>query len=222
MSKAASEGIAAIHWFRKGLRLHDNPALLEACKRATVLYPIFIIDPHFAKPDTVGVNRYQFLLESLQDLDQSLKTLGSRLFVVRGKPEEELPALCAEWGISLLTFESDTEPYAIKRDKAIVDQFSGSGGNVFTFSSHTLRDTDAYLSKCGGKVPGSYQGFCKLFQSLGKIRDTFDMVGIDKMPGFDDAAITGRCFDIPTLSEMGYSASPASKFRGTAFLTRVK
>lgn len=24
--------MVTIHWFRKGLRLHDNPALLEACK----------------------------------------------------------------------------------------------------------------------------------------------------------------------------------------------
>ena len=30
--------MSAIHWFRKGLRLHDNPALLEACKAGHV-YP---------------------------------------------------------------------------------------------------------------------------------------------------------------------------------------
>ena len=27
--------MAAVHWFRKGLRLHDNPALLAACAAAT-------------------------------------------------------------------------------------------------------------------------------------------------------------------------------------------
>lgn len=60
---------AAIHWFRKGLRLHDNPSLLEACKTSTTVYPIFIIDPWFAKPDKIGINRYAFLLETLADLD---------------------------------------------------------------------------------------------------------------------------------------------------------
>jgi deoxyribodipyrimidine photolyase len=29
----------AVHWFRKGLRLHDNPALLESIKNAKTLYP---------------------------------------------------------------------------------------------------------------------------------------------------------------------------------------
>ena len=33
----------------KGLRLHDNPALLEACRDAQHVYPVFVIDPHFIK-----------------------------------------------------------------------------------------------------------------------------------------------------------------------------
>lgn len=32
----------------QGLRLHDNPALLDACKQQHV-FPIFIIDPFFLK-----------------------------------------------------------------------------------------------------------------------------------------------------------------------------
>lgn len=31
----------------QGLRVHDNPALLEACRDAKHVYPVFIIDPHF-------------------------------------------------------------------------------------------------------------------------------------------------------------------------------
>ncbi|CAN0093381.1 unnamed protein product, partial [Laminaria digitata] len=34
----------SVHWFRKGLRLHDNRALLEACDEADVLYPLFVVD----------------------------------------------------------------------------------------------------------------------------------------------------------------------------------
>lgn len=68
MSTGKKHG-AAIHWFRKGLRIHDNPSLLAACTSSLKVYPIFIIDPWFAKPDKVGINRYSFLLESLTDLD---------------------------------------------------------------------------------------------------------------------------------------------------------
>ena len=35
----------------QGLRLHDNPALLEAARDADHLCPIFILDPWFLNPD---------------------------------------------------------------------------------------------------------------------------------------------------------------------------
>ena len=33
-----------VHWFRHGLRLHDNPALLDGLKNCSQFYPIFIFD----------------------------------------------------------------------------------------------------------------------------------------------------------------------------------
>ena len=51
-------------WFRKGLRLHDNPSLLRAVD-ADRFYAVFCLDPWFIRPEVVGVNRLSFLLESL-------------------------------------------------------------------------------------------------------------------------------------------------------------
>ena len=48
----------SIHWFRKGLRVHDNPALL-ASLAAEHVAPVFCIDPTFANTEVVGVNRYR-------------------------------------------------------------------------------------------------------------------------------------------------------------------
>ena len=39
---------AAIHWFRHGLRLHDNPALIDALEFGGDFYPIFIFDGEVA------------------------------------------------------------------------------------------------------------------------------------------------------------------------------
>lgn len=68
----------AIHWFRKGLRLHDNPSLLAACKAADDVKPVFILDPWFPKNANVGINRWRFLLQTLQNLDENLKKVNSR------------------------------------------------------------------------------------------------------------------------------------------------
>ena len=54
-----------------GLRIHDNPSLLAACRSPqTKVYPIFILDPHFLKPELIGGVRITFLLESLACLDE--------------------------------------------------------------------------------------------------------------------------------------------------------
>ncbi|XP_071712269.1 (6-4)DNA photolyase-like [Rutidosis leptorrhynchoides] len=107
-------------WFRKGLRIHDNPALEYAVKNSTHVYPLFVIDPHYMKPDPTafspgsklaGLNRIRFLLESLVDLDSNLKKLGSRLLVLHGEPSDVVIRCLKEWDIKRLCYEFDTEPY---------------------------------------------------------------------------------------------------------------
>ncbi|MEQ2160433.1 Cryptochrome-1 [Goodea atripinnis] len=85
--------VNSVHWFRKGLRLHDNPALQEALSGADTVRCVYVLDPWFAGAANVGINRWRFLLESLEDLDNSLKKVNSRLFVIRGQPTEVFPRL---------------------------------------------------------------------------------------------------------------------------------
>ena len=37
-----------LHWFRKGLRLHDNPALLKVLTGATTIRFVYTLDPWYA------------------------------------------------------------------------------------------------------------------------------------------------------------------------------
>jgi len=207
---------ASIHWFRKGLRLHDNPALIEACKNSDKVYPVFIIDPWFAKPDVVGINRYAFLLQSLIDLDNSLKELGSRLFVAKGKPEDTIPALIERWDVSLLTYESDTEPYAVKRDSYIRSLYSKDKLKISTYPTHTLHDPEAYIGLSGGNFPPTtYQSFQKLFDVVGTVRKPQPKPTINDMPEQSTANDYNEDeFHIPSLQEMGYNAPYTMTYPG--------
>ena len=100
-------------WFRKGLRIHDNPALHHACEGSAHLYPVFVLDPYYLEPDPTssspgsarsGLNRIQFMLESLVDLDSSLRSLGSRLLVVKGDPADVIIRLLKLKEVSSLVF----------------------------------------------------------------------------------------------------------------------
>lgn len=83
-----------IVWFRQDLRLHDNEALVNALKTVEEVVPVFVFDERlflgktsYGFPKT-GQFRAQFIIESIQDLRQSLRKLGSDLIVRVGKPED--------------------------------------------------------------------------------------------------------------------------------------
>lgn len=194
-----------IHWFRKGLRLHDNQSLKEACETSLTLRPIYFIDPDHVKHGNMGFNRWRFLIQSLNDLDNSLKTLGSRLFVIQGKPEEELPQLFKKWKISQLTFEFDHEPDGRARDSKISEVASKDGIEVETKVCHSLYDLDKIIEKNGGTPPLTYKKLCTIVSSMGtpsKPIPTIDKKTFDgcTTPLGDDE--DGK-YQVPTLEELG-------------------
>lgn len=79
----------------------------------------------------------------------SFQARGSRLLVLRGKPEEVFPRVFREWGVTQLCFEHDTEPYAKVRDAAVRRLAAEAGVEVVTPISHTL-----YVSAWGGGAGG--------------------------------------------------------------------
>lgn len=56
-------GKHTVHWFRKGLRLHDNPSLREGLTGATTFRCVFVLDPWFAGSTNVGINKWRWVRE---------------------------------------------------------------------------------------------------------------------------------------------------------------
>ncbi len=171
LSVSAKTNKNTIYWFRKCLRLHDNPALLHALENSHKVYPIFILDPWFVKNAKVGPNRWRFLVQSLQDLNKSLVKRNSRLILIRGPVIESLTEKINEWKISLICFESDTEPYAKTRDAQVASLAERLNVQVVTKCSHTLYDPSLLFQKNGNKIAGSYQAFLALAHKLGYFLD---------------------------------------------------
>ena len=196
------EGV--IHWFRKGLRLHDNPALMDAIQTKLKLYPIFILDPWFVKNARVGINRWRFLQQSLDDLDEQLQRLGSRLFVVRGTPEKMFPDLFKNWNVSKLTFEIDTEPYSKVRDKAVAEIATKYNVEVSSYVSHTLYDLSKVVEKNKGLAPLTYQKMSSLISSMGTPQNSLlPPSSICKSCLPEQDFLQNKLFDVPDLEELG-------------------
>lgn len=206
----------SIHWFRRALRLHDNPALLYASKDpTTMMIPLFILDPWLLQPEKGGVNRVAHLLETLQTLDENLKKKRSRLFIVEGTPSEVLPAIIKQFDVQILTFESDTEPYTKKRDKEVIKLAEAMGvDKVKNFCSHTLYDPAHLLKLAGGRAPLTMPVFLNLLSKAGSPQLPLDSpTNLPRAPAIATLnTIKGiKVFDsVPTLSyfeKFGYDSS---------------
>ncbi|XP_058120816.1 cryptochrome-2 [Anopheles ziemanni] len=202
-----------VHWFRKGLRTHDNPALSVAVDRVRenpnkyFLRPIFVLDPGIRKWLRVGPNRWRFLQQTLANLDENLRSINSRLYVVRGNPIEVFPKLFEEWNVSLLTYEYDIEPYAVKRDKTVEEQATKHNVEVHVAKSHTIFDPELILKRNGGKPPLTYQKYASVASAL-KIPEAVPVP--QKLPASCGHPETDKqerqnpsCYDAPTLDELG-------------------
>lgn len=105
---------SAIYWFRNDLRLHDNPALAQACAQHGTLLPVYCLGSasaiHNGAPRwgtmQASTHRQQVLLDTLIDLDGQLRSLGSALSVVYGAPADILPKIGAALGTRTVYCES--------------------------------------------------------------------------------------------------------------------
>ncbi|HEX2576850.1 MAG TPA: deoxyribodipyrimidine photo-lyase [Aquihabitans sp.] len=111
-----------IAWFRRDLRLGDNPALLAAAAGADRVVPLFVHDPALAGPS--GANRLAFLHACLDSLDADL---GGRLVERAGDPAEVVPALAEEVGADEVHVAEDFGPYGAARDDAVEAALRAAG-----------------------------------------------------------------------------------------------
>src|SRR4051812_35701383 len=98
-------------WFRRDLRLTDNPALLAACTADEVL-PLFVVDPLLW--DRSGPMRRAYLAASLTALDASLR---GALVVRRGDPRAVVPTVAREVAAGTVYHAADFSPYGSRRDR---------------------------------------------------------------------------------------------------------
>nr|DBA34035.1 TPA: hypothetical protein GDO54_001641 [Pyxicephalus adspersus] len=147
-----------IHIFRKGLRLHDNPTLVAALESSDVIFPVYILDKSFMTSIIViGCNRWNFLLESLEDLSHSLQKLNSRLLVIQGDYKQVLRDHVQKWNITQVTVDLETEPYYKQMDDHIGEMGKELGFQVVSHVAHTLYDVRNCALICKKPPPPPYQ-----------------------------------------------------------------
>ena len=120
----------SLFWFRRDLRLSDNPALQDALAAADETLLLFIMDEAVA--ERAGEYRRAYLADSLAKLDESV---GGKLAVISGTVPEVLQDVIGRYGISSVHAAHEYAPYGVAAEAAL----SAKGISVeYTGSSYAV------------------------------------------------------------------------------------
>jgi deoxyribodipyrimidine photo-lyase len=228
MSASSLSSRLGVVWFRNNLRLHDNALLHEATKHHDQILCVYVIDPRLFPLSSDSIDhveklscrRASFLLESLDDLRQSLLKINQQLVVTIGRPEECIPyvhgssldntlsALISEHGCHIYV-EEEVGTYEDKLIKRLADNIRLND----KISLRVLDNVQALHSKVAlaftndlSDLPKSFTKFRKFVEGktnpqeiLNSIWPTVSVgeLGTCPIPSVSDS--------LPSLLNLGYS-----------------
>lgn len=104
----------SIIWFRRDLRIGDNPALNAAIEAGDEIVPVFILNSKSTFYG--GSKRLAYLAQSLKELD---KSLGNNLQVFEGDENEVLKELKKKYDADSVHISAEYEPTGAARDAKV-------------------------------------------------------------------------------------------------------
>ena len=139
----------AIVWFRKDLRLQDNPALHAAIDYGGAIVPLFIWDSNSSEEWEMGSASKWWLHQSLISLDKDLTRLGSRLTICRGNYHATLEKIIHQIGATAVFWNRDYEPSFRIKEQQLMKRLEKLNVTVQTFHGSWLFDPDILVNKSG-------------------------------------------------------------------------
>ena len=154
----------AIVWFRRDLRLRDNPALDFAIQHSREVILLYIYSPEEEKPFQIGAASKWWLHHSLTTLSSQIEKLGGKLHIRAGESIEVIENIVKEQSASLITWNRLFDPKTIERDKIVKQKLKDLGLEVESFSGATLLEPWELKTTTGGP----YQVFTPFWRALNK------------------------------------------------------
>jgi deoxyribodipyrimidine photo-lyase len=257
-STSATSRRLILHWFRHGdLRLHDNPALYHTSQLlakekhpATCVIPFFCFDTSiFGSTATTtpygtlkcGPKRAKFILESVTDLRQNLRTMGSHLVVGVGNPADFVQSLLQSFDGNFDNVTVVCQDEVVREERAAVQAVSNVLKNkVVTIWGSTMYDRKdlPFDTSTLHDMPDVFTPFRNAVEKKSVIAKPLPAPSNLRFPKPDTPlfqAVETMVEYMPTLQDLGYSeehmqfanthdARGVMEFRGgeTAALARVK
>lgn len=165
----------SIVWFRKDLRLHDNPVLINAIRNSEQILPIYIFDPMWFDKgmfsiDRIGKYRTRFLWESVRSLRSNFRSLDSEIVVRSGNPKNILSDICERNDIDTVYAQTIPSTQEMKREKEVKQEIDAEFNSYWTHTLHHIDD----LKTSYKNMEDTFTPWRKETQYEVDVRETYD------------------------------------------------
>ncbi|KAL1822064.1 hypothetical protein ACET3Z_008842 [Daucus carota] len=144
-----SGGGCNIVWFRRDLRVEDNPALAAGVRAGAVL-ALYVWAPEEEGHYQPGRVSRWWLKQSLNQLDSSLRSLGTTLITKRSTDSvSSLLQVVKSVGATQLFFNHLYDPLSLVRDHRVKEVLTAHGVTVHSFNADLLYEPWEVLDDVG-------------------------------------------------------------------------
>ena len=138
-----------IVWFRKDLRLEDNPAFSAAIKNGSTVLPLYIHDDLGEGKWSLGGASRWWLHHALIDLQEQLEELGSKLVIRTGPSGKVLDEIIRKTRATGVYWNRRYEPNLIERDSLIKTTLRKNLIKARSFNASLLFEPHTIQNKSG-------------------------------------------------------------------------
>jgi deoxyribodipyrimidine photo-lyase len=140
-------------WFRRDLRVNDNPALALALQSCTQVHCVFVFDSSILDALPRADRRVEFIQASLAELDAELRSLSGKaaggLIVLHAVAADEIPRLAARLEADAVFAAHDYEPAALARDARVQAALTLQGVAWVGVKDHVIFERREVLTQTG-------------------------------------------------------------------------
>lgn len=158
-----------IHWFRRDLRLTDNPSLHAAAASGRQVIPVYILSTWKKQHRWTGPRRQEFLCASLRSLSANLEASGARLIIRAGEPVEVLSQIARETGARDIHFNRDVDPHGKSVEKKLAEHCAREGWTCHSHKDVVLHEAHEVLTQSGTAFR-VFTPYCRVWMPMEKTK----------------------------------------------------
>ncbi len=195
-----------ILWFRRDLRLSDQPMLSAAVATGRPLLPVFVLDP---ETEAQGIAPKWRLGLAVAAFQAALEGVGLRLTLRRGAALKVLQDLVTETGSDGVWWSRLYDPDAVARDTGVKAALKDAGIEARGFAGHVMHEPWEVATGTGG----FYRVFTPYWRAIRERPVAPPAPAVDKARGLANWPATDRLADWRLDAAMRRGAAVVARYQ---------